>query len=727
MLTLTPVPFTLHFQRPAATSRGVLRARDVVVLRAERDGVVGWGECGVVPGLSRDDRPDYVDAVRSVCEAVNDGADPSGLDLTDLPSVAFGLEMALLDLATDGQQRLFDTPFSHGEATLPTHGLVWMDTPAGMLAQVERKVSQGCRVIKLKVGALPFEEELALLAELRQRWPAGVIELRLDANGAWQPGEALDRLQRLADLDVAFLEQPIRPGQPNEMATLCAASPIPIALDEELVAATDPAQLLATIRPQHIVLKPSLLGGFAACERWIDVAERLAVQWWINSLLESNIGLNAIAQWTSALDDNRVHGLGTGQLFTNNVLSPLRLDGCGLRIDRSARWRFDGFEQGACEPMTTASLTIGPLTYHRHDLLAPQSSSESSDNQLAALDFCRRYLSGADEFVVHTSGSTGAPKVISLRREQMAASAWATGQALGLAAGMGALVCLPVRYIAGQMMLARGLELGLAMTLVEPSADPLADLPSDANFDFTAVVPLQLETLLEQPAYRPRLDQMQAILVGGAPVSAALERRVQTLTAPVYHTYGMTETATHVALRRLNGPDASPCFNPLPGVDIDVDSRGCLRVKGPMTLDRWLQTNDLVEVAALRSPTPPLPRSPSFRWLGRYDNVINSGGVKVQVETVEAAVERAWLALELAARRFFVAGVPNERLGEVVTLVIEGYPLSSEVEAALLAETCARLERFQRPRRVDYRPQLAETATGKIDRRASLADAAGQK
>lgn len=340
MAILTPFPYTLHFKRPAATSRGVLRARDVVFLRAELNGLVGWGECGVVPGLSRDDRLDYVDTVRSVCEAVNRGVDPTELDLAGLPSVAFGLETALLDLAGGGRQRLFDTPFSQGEAVLPIHGLIWMDTPAGMLEQIERKVAQGCRVIKLKVGALPFDVEMELLATLRQRWPVGAVELRLDANGAWQPATALDRLQRLAELQVALVEQPIRPGQPEAMAALCADSPVPIALDEELIAATDPARLLEAIRPQHIVLKPSLLGGLAVCQQWIDAAQRLGVQWWINSLLESNVGLNAIAQWTDTLDDGRVHGLGTGQLFSNNFPAPLWLDRCGLRLAPGRAWDF---------------------------------------------------------------------------------------------------------------------------------------------------------------------------------------------------------------------------------------------------------------------------------------------------------------------------------------------------------------------------------------------------
>ena len=415
MLTITPFPCLLHFKQPAATSRGALRVRQVVFLRAERDGVVGWGECGIVPGLSRDDRADYVDAVMEICAAVNRGAELVNRDqwagsvgdrpeqwsgsvgdrperwagsvgdrperwsgsvgdrpeqwsgsvgdrperergdrperplLSDLPSVAFGLETARLDLAGGGRQRLFDTPFSRGQAALPTHGLIWMDTPAGMLAQIEGKIASGCRVIKLKVGALPFEQELALLAELRRRRPPADVELRLDANGAWTAEEARERLARLAEFTPTFLEQPIAPGQPQAMAALCASSPVPIALDEELIHATDPAALLATIRPQHIVLKPSLLGGLAACQGWIDAAGRLGApcEWWINSLLESSIGLNAIAQWSSSLGDGRVHGLGTGQLFADNIPSPLRLEGCGLRLAADAGWDLAALEAGA--------------------------------------------------------------------------------------------------------------------------------------------------------------------------------------------------------------------------------------------------------------------------------------------------------------------------------------------------------------------------------------------
>ncbi|MDW8316551.1 MAG: AMP-binding protein [Anaerolineae bacterium] len=372
-------------------------------------------------------------------------------------------------------------------------------------------------------------------------------------------------------------------------------------------------------------------------------------------------------------------------------------------------------------PSPLPCLTLRGRAYSVEALRAWQPESAPADlteNERTALAFCQRWLSGADRFVVHTSGSTGPPQAIALSRRQMEASAQATAEALGLTTGMAALVCLPARYIAGQMMLVRGLMLGLAMTLVEPAADPFGPLPADAAFDFTALVPLQLQTLLEGPPdYRRRLNRMRAILVGGAAVSHELERLAQAVAAPIYHTYGMTETASHVALRRLNGPDASPWFRPLPGVEIAVDERGCLRVRGPMTEGRWVQTNDRVELAPSEEPFGASP----FRWLGRWDLVINSGGVKVPVETVEAAVAAAWTALDLPRRRFLVGGMPDPRLGEAVTLVIEGEPLAAEQEAALRSALGRRLERFHQPRRIAYLPRLAETETGKPDRRRSLA------
>lgn len=344
MLRTALEPFTLFFARPARTSRGVLTQRHILLLRAwdtDDPAVVGWGECGPIPGLSRDDGPTFTEQVAEVCSVINAGYQPTPADLADLPSFAFGLETALLDLAGGGLRHLWDTPFSRSENGLPAHGLIWMDTPDGLLRQIEAKIAAGFTVIKMKVGALPLEHELEMLAALRSAWSAASIELRLDANGAFEPDEALTTLTRLARFDIAFLEQPICAGNWPLLAELCRLSPIPIALDEELIpvaCADTRRQLLDTVLPHHLILKPALLGGFAIADEWIAAADERGIQWWTNSLLESNIGLNAICQWTSAVGGDRVHGLGTGSLFTNNIGSPIRLEGSRLIYDSEMAW-----------------------------------------------------------------------------------------------------------------------------------------------------------------------------------------------------------------------------------------------------------------------------------------------------------------------------------------------------------------------------------------------------
>jgi o-succinylbenzoate synthase len=343
LLRLSFHPYLLEFQRPAKTSRGALTTRQVFFLRAwdtAAPTVAGWGECGPIPGLSADDRPTFAAEAAALVARVNQGKAPESLPLAALPSVAFGLETALRDLAQGGRRVLWDTPFSRGEAGLPTHGLIWMDDAAGILRQVAAKVAAGFRVIKLKVGALPWPEELDLLAELRRAHPAARVELRLDANGAWEFDEALAKLEMLAGLQVAFLEQPLRAGLWDALGELCRRSPLPIALDEELIGVPGDRrrELLEAVHPQHLILKPALLGGFAASEDWIAEAERLGIGWWINSLLESNVGLNAICQWTAAVGQGRIHGLGTGGLFANNVEAPLQLAGPELIVAGCGAW-----------------------------------------------------------------------------------------------------------------------------------------------------------------------------------------------------------------------------------------------------------------------------------------------------------------------------------------------------------------------------------------------------
>lgn len=369
-------------------------------------------------------------------------------------------------------------------------------------------------------------------------------------------------------------------------------------------------------------------------------------------------------------------------------------------------------------------LTLNGVFYSTEKLASWTEAQESrplTENERNTLTFCRQWLTDQPDFLVRTSGSTGAPKPIRLTREQMTASARLTGRALGLSPGDRTLVCLPTRYIAGRMMLVRGLVLNLDLMVVEPASDPFALLPPMEEVDFTAVVPLQLQTLLNGPSrYRTILDGMKAILVGGAPVSLALQEQLQAIRAPVYHTYGMTETATHVALRRLNGPGASDFFAPLPDVHLGLDRRGCLTIRGPMTAGKTLATNDRVLLNA----------DGSFRWLGRVDNVINSGGVKVQVEPVENVVERAFREMdgpELTQRRFFIAGLPDERLGQAVALILEGDPLPEETLIAVKTVLSARLERYSAPREICFVERFAETPTGKIDRRRTVQQLLGNQ
>lgn len=369
MLQLATSPYLLHFCAPAPTSRGVLTQRTIWLVRIwqrQQPTLNGWGECGPLPSLSRDDHPHFGAAVAEQLQLFNKAGLQRIADaqrwlerwVAPLPSFAFGVETALRDLANGGRRQLWDTPFARGERGLPTHGLIWMDDPAGLQRQVEAKIAAGFRTLKLKIGARPFEEELDLLRWIRAAAPE--IELRLDANGAFEPAEALDRLDRLAAFQIALVEQPVQPGHWGVLADLSRHSPVPIALDEELIGVHTADQrraLLETVRPQYLILKPALLGGFSAAEAWIAEAESRSIRWLTNSLLESNLGLNALCQWTSAVGGERTHGLGTGTLFANNIPSPLRLTGCRLTLGDPRGWQLP--EQQSFQPFDhSASLGI---------------------------------------------------------------------------------------------------------------------------------------------------------------------------------------------------------------------------------------------------------------------------------------------------------------------------------------------------------------------------------
>lgn len=320
----------LHFKQPAGTSRGVYTTRRIWLLTVEHDGRTAIGECAPLPQLSCDDIPDYEAVLRRFCDIIEaTGAIPYD-EMRNYPSMLFGVETALAQLSrTDGL--LYDTPFSHGEEGIPINGLVWMGTHDEMLSRLKEKLALGFRCVKLKIGAIDFAKELDLIQHIRKHFSREEVELRVDANGGFTPDVAMERLQELARYDIHSIEQPIMAHQWSEMAQLCQLSPLPIALDEELIGVNstdEKIRLLETIKPQYIILKPSLHGGVAGTREWIALANERGIGSWITSALESNIGLNAIAQLAADIYGPQItmpQGLGTGMLFTDNIPMPLEI------------------------------------------------------------------------------------------------------------------------------------------------------------------------------------------------------------------------------------------------------------------------------------------------------------------------------------------------------------------------------------------------------------------
>lgn len=323
----------LHFKQPAGTSRGVYTTRKMWLVSLSDGNRTGVGECAPLPDLSCDALPDelYVSKLNVFCRNLCETGEIDVEALRDYPSMLFGLETALLNFRNG--EKLFDTAFSRGEEGIPINGLVWMGNYDEMLQRMEEKLEKGFRCVKLKIGAIDFEQELDLIKRIRDRFSFHEVELRLDANGAFKYEEALYKLELLSQYAIHSIEQPIRQGQWAYMAELCRESPLPIALDEELIGVNDPemkAHMLNIIKPRYIILKPSLHGGMTGCREWIDAARELGVGSWITSALESNIGLNAIAQYASDVYGPQItmpQGLGTGQLFTDNIPMPLEIRG----------------------------------------------------------------------------------------------------------------------------------------------------------------------------------------------------------------------------------------------------------------------------------------------------------------------------------------------------------------------------------------------------------------
>ncbi len=353
--------------------------------------------------------------------------------------------------------------------------------------------------------------------------------------------------------------------------------------------------------------------------------------------------------------------------------------------------------------MSSPTLQLGNKTYFLEDL--PQVSQPLTFDE-RTIDFCQRWLSGQQQFEIHTSGSTGQPKKIEVRRQSMVASANGTIQALDLKPKQTSLVCLDTAYIAGMMMLVRSLEISMNIIAVEPCANPFERIEPNGKIDFVALVPYQIKSILNSPQ-RFFLNQVQTVLVGGAPLDHSTKLALQNCKSLFFETYGMTETISHIALKQLNGSGRSSFFTTLPSVSIRQDERGCLCIVTSY-LKNEIVTNDIVEMVDVNK----------FIWLGRWDNVINTGGLKVFPETIEAKIERIFTELSIK-NFFFVAGQPDDRWGQAVTLFIEG-ELSEKEKEMLLEKQKSVLYKFEIPQSLIYIPSFIRTDSGKINRMKTL-------
>lgn len=333
--------YILNFKRPSGTSRGILTEKETWFIVLEENEKIGIGECGILRGLSVDDREDYEEKLKWVCENIHLGMENLWEELLEFPSIQFGIETAFYSLKAENPFEIFESAFTKSEKNIPINGLVWMGEKEFMKEQIQEKIEQGFDCIKLKIGAIDFDKELDLLRFIRANFSEKQIEIRVDANGAFDASEALYKISQLSGYEMHSIEQPIKKNQPDSMSELCRNTPIPVALDEELIGVfsiEEKEDLLQKIRPQYIILKPSLIGGIKGSKEWILLAEKYDIGWWITSALESNIGLNAIAQFTFLQNNLMPQGLGTGGLYTNNFDSPLVVKNGALNYDKTQLW-----------------------------------------------------------------------------------------------------------------------------------------------------------------------------------------------------------------------------------------------------------------------------------------------------------------------------------------------------------------------------------------------------
>lgn len=634
---------TLIFKQPAGTSRGVYHERKVwyiLLISTTGDGAKGVGECAPLPSLSADDLDDrlYVSTLRGFLDVFEQTGIIDYEAMRPFPSMLFGLETALSSYRLSLKKPtlcFFDNAFANGHTYIPINGLIWMGNYDEMQQRIEQKLENGSCCIKLKIGAICFEQELQLLKKVRERFGADMVQLRVDANGAFTIHDALNKMEQLSQYHIHSIEQPIRAGQYDAMAHLCRNTPLPIALDEELIGVhqlADKRQLLHKLQPQYIVLKPSLHGGLSGAEEWMTVAKEKHIAYWVTSALETNVGLRAIAEWcyqtiynhpaTEAKCKQLHQGLGTGLLYVDNV------EAAALHLEGERLW---------------------------------SKSKAQRDYEAAFEELKIKWNDASSEMQVNSSGSTGRPKVLVATKEQYKNSAFRTCRALGLQPDDSALICLPLQYIAGCMMAVRTFVWGVNPILVAPTSRPFTNLQHAPHF--AALTPMQVFETLKHPHEARLLKQVKQLLIGGGHIPHALEKQLKTFPHAVWSTYGMAETLSNIALRRLNGHDATSAYIPLNGVMLSVDSDQRLIINDQVLGIRNLLTNDLARMHS----------NGHFSIIGRADNVICSGGLKWLPEDIEENLS----ALPFP---FQITSILNDKLGHAVAIIYTSHHTPQQVQ-----------------------------------------------
>ncbi len=660
-------PQVLKFKQPAGTSRGVYLERRLWYVHLYEGPYHGIGECAPLFDLSCDYKEDMYSLIDEACQSLVANGEIDYQRYADCPSVLFALETALLSLEgsrSGNALRLYDNSFTRCEMGIPINGLVWMGTYDQMLQRMEEKLALGFGCIKIKIGAIDFDKEVALLRHLRERFPIDKVQLRVDANGGFSPQEAPEKLRTLASLDIHSIEQPIRQHQWPQMAALCKQTPIPIALDEELIGVNkleDKRRLLDTILPQYIILKPTLHGGIKGCEEWIAEARKRNIGYWITSALESNVGLNAIAQWAAQIGCTHMpQGLGTGQLFETNY------EATDLEINGDRLW---------------------------------YCSQRQREFIKETENFKSEWHNSSPQMQVHTSGSTGTPKPMLVDKEKMANSARATLRFLRLQPGDSALLCLPLQYIAGKMVVVRSIVGKLRLIATAPSSRPFRTLTTSPTF--AAITPMQAaETLLHSHDTKV-MRGVQQLIIGGGAIPAPLEKTLRHFPNNVWSTYGMTETLSHIAMRRLNTAEASKSYTPFPGVGIALDADNSLIITAPEVCDQPLATNDIARI----NPDG------TFEIIGRKDNVVCSGGIKLQLEEIEQKIKT------VVSFPFMLTSVPDNKLGEALVMLYHG----QQTAADILQTIAPALSPYEQPRHILPTNKLPYTQTNKPARNQAKA------